>query len=212
MANQGHSGLDAHVLVLNRQFHPISITRARRAFHLLVTGAAAALDEELRVFDFSSWSALSAEFHHDVVHTPSRVLRVPRIVMLQLYDRTPFHGIRFSRQNIFMRDGFTCQYCAKKLPRERLNLDHVIPRSQGGKTTWENVVCCCLPCNLAKAARTPKQAGIQLLAAPYKPEWWTSFVGEFTHRQGKRILYKEWAPFLDPASASYWNTELESEP
>jgi 5-methylcytosine-specific restriction endonuclease McrA len=202
-------GLDAHVLVLNNRYRPVTITRARRAFHLLVTGAAQALDEEMRTFDFSSWSELSAELHDDVVRTPNLVLKVPRVVLLQLYDRMPFRHVRFNRQNIYFRDEFTCQYCTKRFARELLNLDHVIPRSQGGLTTWENVVCCCVPCNLRKGGRTPKQADMELLKKPHRPSWWDSFPGEFETKNGSNIPYKEWVPFLDPASASYWNTELE---
>ena len=82
------------------------------------------------------------------------------------YDRIPKAKVRFSRHNIYTRDANTCQYCGRQLARSDLNLDHVKPRSQGGRTTWENVVCCCVDCNLAKGARTPEQAKLRLLRAP----------------------------------------------
>src|SRR5688572_26199328 len=140
------SGLNAHVLVLNRHFQPITITRARRAFCLLMTGAAKAMDDQMKTFDFASWSELAAENAEESVRTPSRMLRIPRVLLLQIYDRMPRRYVRFNRQNIYVRDNFICQYCGIEFERELLNLDHVIPRSQGGITIWENVVCCCVPC------------------------------------------------------------------
>jgi len=202
-------GLDSHVLVLNRAFQPITITGARRAFRLLINGAAHALDENLRAFDFDSWASLSIEYHQEFVRTPRILIRVPKIVLLQFYDRIPTRHVRFSRQNIYMRDNFTCQYCEKHFTREKLNLDHVVPHSQGGHSTWENVVCCCVQCNLKKGARTPKQAGMTLLKKPRKPPWWSTVSGDLIVFLKHGAHHKEWAPFLDPISASYWNAELE---
>jgi 5-methylcytosine-specific restriction endonuclease McrA len=198
--------LNSAVLVLNRHYQPIHVTNAKRAFSLLYLGVARALDREFRTFDFESWSALSAEVGDDVVHTIDRVIRVPRVIVLQLYDRIPKTKVRFSRHNIYMRDGNTCQYCERSLPRTELNLDHVVPRSQGGRTTWENVVCCCIDCNLAKGARTPEQAGMLLRKAPTRPRWTPTF-----RAAGDRIRYREWLPFLDIANASYWNVELRED-
>lgn len=192
------------VLVLNRHFQPIHITNARRAFSLLYLGVAQALDRQFRMFDFADWSQLSAERGDDVIYTVDRVIRVPRVIVLQIYDRIPKTKVRFSRHNIYMRDGNTCQYCGQMLPRTDLNLDHVVPRAQGGRTTWENVVCCCIDCNLAKGARTPEQAGMKLLKAPMRPRWTPTF-----RAAGDRVRYREWLPFLDLANASYWNVELE---
>lgn len=195
-------GLQARVLVLNKTFQPVAVTRATRAFGLLFSGAARALDHEFRLFDFDSWSELGAEFGDDVIRTPQLILKVPRVIVLQAFDRMPRTQVRFSRQNIYLRDGFTCQYCGKTLPRSQLNLDHVVPRSQGGRTSWENVVCSCVRCNLAKGGRSPEQAGVKLLTHPKRPSW-HSLTPSFG-----RLPYKEWLPFVDPATAAYWNTEL----
>jgi 5-methylcytosine-specific restriction endonuclease McrA len=194
------------VLVLNRHFQPIHVTNAKRAFSLLYLGVARVIDREFRSFDFESWAALSAEVGDDVVHTIDRAIRVPRVIILQIYDRIPKTKVRFSRHNIYMRDGNTCQYCGLCLPRTELNLDHVVPRSQGGRTTWENVVCCCIDCNLAKGARTPDQAHMTLRKAPARPRWTPTF-----RAAGDRIRYREWLPFLDVANASYWNVELRDD-
>ncbi|MFZ9889849.1 MAG: HNH endonuclease [Myxococcota bacterium] len=194
--------LDARVLILNRYFQPVTVTRALRAFGLLYAGTARALDDQFRTFDFASWAELAAEQGDEVIHTPRMVLKVPRVLVLQAYERLPRTKVRFSRQNVYLRDGFTCQYCARTLPRHQLNLDHVVPRMLGGKTTWENVVCSCVRCNLAKGGRTPRQAGMRLLREPARPSWST-----LTPLLG-RVPHKEWLPFLDPVAASYWNTEL----
>ena len=199
--------LDSSVLVLNRLYQPVNVTTVRRAFALLYQGTAKAIDREFQAFDFESWSALSAEVHdRDVVHTVSTAIRIPRVIMLQVYDRLPRLHVRFSRQNIYLRDKNTCQYCAETKPRSELNLDHVIPRSQGGKTTWTNVVCSCIPCNLRKGGRTPEQARMWLLKEPSRPTW-----SPFDRDRPGRIAYDDWRPFLGLADASYWNTELEED-
>jgi 5-methylcytosine-specific restriction endonuclease McrA len=198
--------LNASVLVLNRHYQPVHVTSAKRAFSLLYLGVARVLDREFRTFDFDSWSQLSSGAGDDVVHTINRAIRVPRVIVLQIYDRIPKTKVRFSRHNIYMRDGNTCQYCCQTLPRTELNLDHVVPRAQGGRTTWENVVCCCIDCNLAKGARTPEQAGMVLRKAPSRPRWTPTF-----RAAGDRIRYREWLPFLDLPNASYWNVELKDD-
>ncbi|HEY0715411.1 MAG TPA: HNH endonuclease [Polyangia bacterium] len=198
--------LNASVLVLNKHYQPVHVTSAKRAFSLLYLGVARVLDREFRTFDFDSWSQLSSEAGDDVVRTINRVIKVPRVIVLQIYARIPKTKVRFSRHNIYMRDGNTCQYCCQTLPRTDLNLDHVIPRAQGGRTTWENVVCCCIDCNLAKGARTPEQAGMILRKAPTRPRWTPTF-----RAAGDRVRYREWLPFLDLPNASYWNVELRDD-
>jgi 5-methylcytosine-specific restriction endonuclease McrA len=199
--------LDSSVLVLNRVYQPINITTVRRAFVLLYQGTAKAIDKEFRTFDFESWAALAAEVNDkDVVRTVASVIRVPRVIMLQVYDRLPRLHVRFSRQNIYLRDRCTCQYCNKRLPRSELNLDHVIPRSRGGRTTWENVVCSCIPCNLTKGGRTPLEAGMRLRRRPTRPRW-----SPFEKGTDADQPYADWRPFLNLVDASYWNAELDED-
>lgn len=195
------------ILVLNKAWQPVAVADVERAFGLLVTGAAKAVDKQFQVFDFESWSALSAELGDDVVHTARVALKVPRVLVLQAFDRMPRSTVRFSRNNIYLRDGFTCQYCAQKLSRSKLNLDHVLPKSQGGRTNWTNIVCSCQVCNLFKGGRTPEQAGMKLLRQPKRPDW--SSLAQ--RKSGSPVPYEEWLPFIDMASASYWNTELVDE-
>ena len=197
--------LNAQVLVLNRHYQPVHVTSVKRAFTLLYQGVAKAIDREYKLYEFADWAALSAA-GHDSVQTVGRPIRIPRVLVLQAYEHLPKGKVRFSRLNIYARDHDTCQYCAKQLPRSELNLDHVVPRSQGGKTTWENVVCSCIPCNLKKGGRTPEQARIKLLTVPARPRWTPFFRGAV-----KKITYREWLPFLTLADASYWNVELSDD-
>jgi 5-methylcytosine-specific restriction endonuclease McrA len=197
--------INSSVLVLNRNYQPVHVTTVKRAFSLLYQGVAKALDEQYRLYEFADWAALSAA-NHESIPTLRRHIRVPRVVVLTAYEHLPRGRVRFSRLNIYARDGDTCQYCARKLPRTELNLDHVNPRSQGGKTSWENVVCSCIPCNLRKGGRTPEQAGMRLLRKPVRPRWTPFFRGA-----SRRVTYREWLPFLSLTDASYWNVELKDE-
>jgi 5-methylcytosine-specific restriction endonuclease McrA len=197
--------LNSAVLVLNRNYQPVHVTSVKRALSLLYLGVAKAIDAKYRLYEFEDWAALSTA-SHDCVHTIDRPIRVPRVVVLSAYEYLPRGRVRFSRLNIYARDHDTCQYCQKRLPRSELNLDHVVPRSQGGKTSWENVVCSCVPCNLRKGGRTPEQAGLKLLKVPVRPRWTPLFRGA-----ARRVTYREWLPFLNLADASYWNVELLDE-
>jgi 5-methylcytosine-specific restriction endonuclease McrA len=197
--------LNTSVLVLNRLYQPVHVTSVKRAFSLLYQGIARAIDDQYKLYEFSDWAALSAA-EHDSVATISRRIRVPRVLVLSAYEHLPKGRVRFSRLNIYSRDGDICQYCGRKLPRSELNLDHVVPRSQGGKTSWENVVCSCVPCNLRKGGCTPEQARMKLKKKPLRPRWTPFFRGS-----ARRVTYREWLPFLTLAEASYWNVELLDE-
>lgn len=198
-----YSVLNTKVLILNRSYLPIHVTSVRRAFILLYQGIARAVNDQYQTFDFESWSDLSVSTRDETIGLVNRIIRVPRVILLISYDRVPKRHVRFSRYNIYARDNCTCQYCKRRLPRQELNLDHVIPRSQGGASIWENVVCSCHECNRRKGGRTPQQAGMLLGRKPVRPKW-TPFMQE-TFSLSR---YKEWMPFLNTVDVSYWNTEL----
>ena len=199
----GYLVLNTKVLILNRSYLPIHVTSVRRAFSLLYQGIARAVNEQYQTFDFDSWSHLSVSVRDESIGLVNRVIRVPRVILLVGYARVPKRQVRFSRYNIYARDNCTCQYCGHRLPRHELNLDHVIPRSRGGISTWENVVCSCHACNRHKGGRTPQEAKLTLLRKPYKPKW-TPFMQETFNLS----RYREWLPFLSTVDVSYWNTEL----
>lgn len=195
--------LTTKVLVLNRSYFPVHVTSVRRAVCLLYQGIAKAVDHQYRTFDFNSWSDLSSALHDDTISLVDRVIRVPRVILLIGYDRVPKRQVRFSRFNVFSRDNNTCQYCGEKLPRSELNLDHVIPRSQGGLSTWENMVCSCFTCNRVKGGRMPEEAGMRLIRKPFRPEWTPFMLETFSFKR-----YHEWRPYLNMVDAAYWNAEL----
>jgi 5-methylcytosine-specific restriction endonuclease McrA len=195
--------LQAPVLLLNRNYQPIRVIKVRRALTMLYADVVRALDEQFHVFDCNAWSALSAHLREGVA-TLTKYIKVPRVVVFQVYDRIPVGRVRFSRNNIFIRDRLQCQYCTGFFPRHDLNLDRITPRSQAGKTNWVNVVTSCRPCNLGKGGRTPLQAHMKLMRQPTKPRW-----GQIQRSKRFPRSYQKWLPFLDPVSASYWNTELE---
>ncbi len=195
--------LDTSVLVLNRVYQPIHVTSVRRAVSLLYQGVARALDEQFRLFDFESWAAVAAAASQEAIHTPTRAIRVPRVIVLVVHAHLPHQRVRFSRLNVYARDESTCQYCGRRLPRSELNLDHVVPRSRGGSTSWENVVCSCVACNLRKGGRTPEEAGMRLRRSAARPQWTAVF-----RAAARRAFYRQWMPFLGLVDAAYWNVEL----
>jgi 5-methylcytosine-specific restriction endonuclease McrA len=192
--------LNTKVLMLNRSFVPIHVTSVRRAFNLLYLGIARVVNERYQTYDFESWRDLVVTLHDESVGLVDQPIRVPRVILLLSYDRVPRRQVRFSRYNIYVRDKCTCQYCGRRLPRHQLNLDHVIPRSRGGTSRWENIVCSCFPCNRKKGGKTPQEAKMKLLRRPFKPNW-TPFVQA-------DIRYREWLPFLSVTDAAYWNSDL----
>lgn len=196
--------LSSGVLVLNRAFFPVHVTSVRRAFCLLYSGIAKAINSQYEMFDFQSWSELAIHTNDEAVGLVGRMIRVPRVVVLTAYDRIPRRNVRFSRRNIFLRDRNTCQYCGKPFPTSDLNLDHVIPRSRGGLTSWENIVCSCIRCNKRKGGSLTQAVGMRLVAKPEKPRWSPRYA--FTPRGN---VHREWLPFLNLVDFSYWNLELE---
>ncbi len=205
-APSGVAILNSKVLVLNRSYLPVHVTSVKRAFCLLYQGVARAVDEQYRTFDFDSWRDLGVEMHQERVGLVGGVIRVPRVLLLIAYERIPRRHVRFSRFNIFARDNNTCQYCGHRFPRTELNLDHVIPRSRGGLSIWENIVCSCHVCNRRKGGRTPDEASMRLVRRPRRPEWTPYSTDMFSLRR-----YREWMPFLTNVDTAYWNTELLAE-
>jgi 5-methylcytosine-specific restriction endonuclease McrA len=198
------NALNENVLVLNRLWQAINVCTVERAFMLLYMGHAEVVVEEggdFQTFDFHEWREFSQGHHgEDVVHTVSFKIRIPRVILLLFFDRLPHKEVKFTRHNIFERDRNCCQYCGKRFDRRELNLDHVIPRDRGGTTTWENIVCACIPCNTRKANRTPAEAGMHLIKKPKRPKW-----RPFVNVTIASVAHDSWKHFLDLA---YWNVEL----
>lgn len=195
--------LNSSVLVLNRSYLPVHVTSARRAFTLLYQGIARVVNEQYQTFDFEAWSQLAVARDAEAIGTPGGRIRIPRVIVLLAFDRLPKRHVRFSRINLMARDNFQCQYCGRRPHRAELNLDHVVPRSLGGRSTWENVVTSCVDCNRRKGGRTPRQAYLKLKRKPERPRW-----TPLANLMWSSVRYQEWRPFLSVVDASYWNVEL----
>jgi len=194
---------DGAVLVLNSVYQAVQVTGVQRAFRLFCAGRARAIAPDFTTYSFENWCNLPAGVDDDVIHTPRRAIRIPRVIQLLHYDRVPRREVRFTRRNIFFRDRNRCQYCGRVFPQRELNLDHVVPLSRGGTSSWENVVCACIACNGRKGNRTPVEAGMMLVRVPRRPSGHPVLRAGWIGPQ-----YDEWRTFLDVA---YWNVELSED-
>ena len=174
------SPLNGSVLVLNRFYMAVHVVSVRRAMVLLYRELSEVIHVESGQYfnyNFDAWLELSQFLasenevceSSDWIRSVNFSIQVPRVIRLNYYDKVPKLTLRFNRRNLFARDRNTCQYCAKSYGLSQLSFDHVLPRSRGGKTSWENVVCCCLRCNGKKGDQSPKEAGMKLIAKPYRP-------------------------------------------
>ena len=163
------------VLLLNSNEEPLQLTTWRRALVLLLKGKAECLE---KISTLDSYIKIDNTY-------------IPKVIRLKYEMAIPDSELPFSRENIFTRDNYTCQYCGKKLPASELTLDHVFPKSRLGPDTWENIVACCKTCNQYKANRTPKEAGMKLLRRPERPS--DSKLFELTKNSSANIEY--WKKF-----------------
>ena len=194
--------IQSSVLALNRHYVPVHVLSVSRAFCLIYKDAAEVIsvdDGTFHAYNFDSWREVGSlklamdEVTDDTdwIRAVNFEIQVPRIIRLLRYDRLPRNGVKFNRRNIFLRDENRCQYCGKRFGTHSLSLDHVMPRSRGGPTTWENIVCCCVDCNVRKGGRTPKEAGMKLMKVPHKPARNPIL---FHHLNSRK--YESWRTFL----------------
>lgn len=179
-------------LVLDRAFAPVARVPWQRALTLLFSGKVEVVEE----------------YEDRTVRTVTFEVRMPSVVrFLTRLARRAKPKVRFSRENVYARDGGRCQYCRQKVTRAEATFDHVLPRSQGGHTGWENIVIACVPCNQRKGGRTPAQAGMRLAVAPFKPEKVSDVLRlSFTWEKGQPLSWKNWL-----RDATYWHGELEQD-
>jgi 5-methylcytosine-specific restriction endonuclease McrA len=186
--------LDNKVLVLNKYYQAVHVTTVQRAICHLYKGAARVITLDWTTHSFAEWVKVS-QFHNNgrLIHSPSFSIVAPDAVILSRFDQLPKTDIIFTRANLFVRDTYACQYCGKSVraSKER-SVDHVIPRSRGGKTVWSNVVLCCKKCNLKKGSKTLEEAGMALLKKPRAPRWEQLLMEEFPFSKKK-----EWKKFLE---------------
>lgn len=150
----GRDILSENVLVLNSTYEAVNICTVKRAVILIYKGIATSLEVTNRA-----------------IHSPTTSFRVPSVIKLSRYIKVPHKKVVLSRKNVLIRDKYTCQYCGKKFPPSELTIDHIIPKSKGGHTRWDNVVTCCKRCNNRKGMRTPWEAGMTLVKKPSAPNF-----------------------------------------
>lgn len=165
------------VLVLNQDYSALSICSVPKAFLLV----------------YMDKAELVAEVPDEVLRSVHEVFPMPTVIRLHRYITLPFRGVMMTRQNIFKRDGNRCQYCGTT---EHLTLDHVFPKSKGGKTTWDNLVTACRRCNSRKGDFSPEQAGMHLKKRPFKPSF-LMFIRDFSGN-----VDKEWLPYISSKEAT----------
>ena len=185
------TGLRSPVLVLNRSYQPVRITDAKHGFSMLYLGRASALDHTYEPHDFHAWAAREPGDEEEAIGTPTGRVCIPRILLLLDYNRVPRAPLRLSRRHVYMRDEYTCQYCGIRPGVKELNLDHVVPRSRGGRSTWENLVTSCRTCNLRKGWATPEECGMRPCKRPVRPSWSMAL-----SLAAQRRRFREWEPFL----------------
>lgn len=198
--------MGADVLVLNRNFYAVHVTSWQRALSLLYLDHARVVDQEYRTYSFADWQELSqmvTDNPSGYVRTPTFKIAIPEVIALRMYDQLPVSEVKFTRRNIYEHYSYICCYCGKKFPTNDLNLEHIIPRSRGGQSTWSNVVTSCIACNIKKGNKLPEEAGMKLLIKPSKPKW-RGAQSLILHASFK--LKASWQRFIDSA---YWNSEIE---
>ena len=169
------------VLLLNISYEPIKIINWQKAITMLCLGKVEVIEE----------------YGHNI-RSVSFTIKLPSVVRLLDVVKRNQRPVKFSRQNIYARDKYKCQYCGIKFPSEDLTYDHVLPKSRGGKTEWTNIVTCCIECNRKKGGRTPREASMKLLKKPVIPTW----VPAIRLTIGFKYVPKTWREYL------YWNVEL----
>jgi 5-methylcytosine-specific restriction endonuclease McrA len=167
--------MEASVLVLNASYEAINVCNLRRAMKMIVKGVAC-------MEEVADWE----------IHSPTTSMKAPLVIRLVRYVHIPHCVVKFSRKNVMVRDQYTCQYCLDNFPPSMLTIDHVIPRSRGGATRWENVVTACKSCNTKKSNRTPHEAGMFPKRSPKVP----SIISYLHLSRSSRHCDESWKKYL----------------
>ncbi len=186
------------VLVLNKNWQAVNIVGVKRAFSLLWQDHARVINTHSGDFsplDAADWISHSASVEPvpgmKFIRTVRFRILVPKVMLLRSYDRLPVSEIKFNRENVFIRDNYTCQYTGKRCKSADLTLDHVIPRERGGRTSWENIVTCRRDINSRKANRLPHEAGLRLIRKPVRPR-----LRPFSAVVAASAVDRDWRHFL----------------
>jgi 5-methylcytosine-specific restriction endonuclease McrA len=187
--------LEQPTLVLNRSWQPVGVASVARALVMLWNDVARVVEpDEYRLYGWDEWVELTPPPGTPCIRAARLRLRAPEVIGLARYDRLPGQAVTFSRRNVAKRDHHSCQYCGSQPGWQDITIDHVIPRSQGGASSWTNCVAACVRCNGRKADRTPEQAGMTLRKRPTRPDWRPIYASH-----GERM--PSWGKFLNEEPA-----------
>lgn len=193
------NALNSPVLCLNKSWRAVNVLRAAEALTKVWLEKAKIVDpNDYCTYEWEDWSRIDPKNGDKFIRSPNVTVKVPEVIVLEC-NKMPRVGVAFNRRNLYARDNYTCQYCAKKLVREDVTIDHVIPRSKGGKSTWENTVVACYQCNCFKKDRDLQHSGLKLLREPKQPKWLPIF-------HGGQVL-DSWEKFVDEI---YWSVPLSN--
>ena len=195
--------LNQPTLVLNQSWVAISTTPVRNALSLAYRRVARIIQPDTyEVHDFDSWADLSPRAGEPRVRTPRLQIPVPEVILLLRHDKIPSRSVPFSRRNLYRRDSYRCQYCGRRCPTQELSIDHVIPRSKGGRTAWDNCVIACITCNVRKGHRLLGEAGMALVRHARRPRWSPCLQVSMKSRRAS------WEKFV---SERYWTVTLDQD-
>jgi len=181
--------LNKRVLVLNKSWIPVQVTNVKRAICLVYTGLGRFVDvDTYQTYSFGSWCQLESK---EYIRGASVQVPVPSVIVLDRYNGLRAHTrVPFSRANLLKRDDYTCQYCSKQLRTNQLTIDHVVPKSRGGMTSWLNCAAACHKCNNKKDNNTPKEVGMKLLRQPFVPTGSFYMIGSLGNEKWKRFIHE----------------------
>jgi len=208
------TALNNQVLVLNRGYVPVDVICVRDAISDTYKDSALIVDSDYAEYTWEDWYSLfSIPLGEDVdpkikyVADKHARVRVPEVIVLNEFKTVPKRSVKLTRRHLYVRDKGRCQYTGKKLSTREATLDHIMPRSRGGKNTWENLVLCDPKVNRLKDNRTPEEAGLKLLRKPVKPKWTPAFASYLKKRP------ESWKKFLKEQdwSVCYWDVELQDD-
>jgi 5-methylcytosine-specific restriction endonuclease McrA len=182
-----------NVLVLNKVWIPIHIVEWQKAMSLIIQESVRPLDRDLIAYDLNDWLEFSnISEDYPKVKTIRYKIALPEIILLKQYDRLPLRDVKYSRMTLFERDNYKCCFCGKKFSKLELTVDHIIPRSKGGLTNWDNTVSACKKCNSLKADKSIEELNLKMHYKPKKPKW-ISPISKLSHDHP----CKSWDKFLD---------------
>jgi len=204
--------LNEPTLVLNKNWRALLFETAKEAIVKTFTGCAKIIDEDCLQYTWNEWMGMSLdEPNKDGAHyiiTTAGKIRVPEVILLLDYSQIPHINVKLTRRNLLIRDNFRCVYTNKTVTSHTATMDHVIPKSRGGKTEWTNLVICSFDANVKKGNRTPQEAGLPV-PHPKKPHWSLKYS---KHIPGlPKTPKKSWSQFINTDQwndIGYWDVEL----